>query len=156
MSNSLDSQQVTLAITKAPFVLNELKRKQRLVTNPAGDTVFRIQFDSHTFEFRVPTKEKPGNTITFGKTVAERLIEDSYVIVGPSIDGQVYPVLEVVREFDLSLGEKENPNTCSYCGANRKPFANARELADHIIEEHAIPDEDKSPKRKESVANAGA
>lgn len=151
--SSLDSQQVTLALTKIPFIIKELERKGRLVRNADGNQCFRIQFDSHTFEFVLPKPKDGvvGNSITVGKSVAECLIQDSCVIVGASIDGQVYPALESVREFDLSLGEKENPNTCSYC-KGRRAFESARELADHILEEHADPVDDKPSKSKEAIA----
>ena len=148
--SSLDSQQVTLALTKTKFIIDELRRKGRFARNRAGDEVFRIQFDSRTFEFLVPTKERPNVThITVGKSAADCLILDSCVICGPSIDGQVWPALEAVREFDVSLGERENPNTCSYCN---KPFEDARALADHIIDAHATPEPDDKTKRKEAVA----
>lgn len=127
MSN-LDSQQVTLQLTNIKYILAELRKKKRLIKDENGEDLFQIQFDSRTIDFR------PGRTVTVGKTIADCLIQDAFVIVGDAIDGPAEQVLEVVREFNLSEGEKPvTPTTCLFC---QEDLLTPRALAEHLIKTH--------------------
>lgn len=156
----LDSQQTSLTLTDVPYVLDELRRKRRLVKDERGDEIFKIQFDSRTFEFFPKSnKFKKKNTITVGKTVGDCLVADAFVIVGPPIDGEVTPVLEIVKEFNLAEGESSvTPTTCSFC---KREQGTAMDLARHLIAEHTPEGDDDArvtpshaPARKSKAAVA--
>lgn len=125
----LDSQQVSLRLTKVPYIRAELRKKRRIVRDADNEEVFQIQFNSQTFNF------KEDHIITVGKTVADCLISDAFVICGAPIDGPVEPVLEVVREFSLSEGETAAPpTTCLFCKEDQGTVA---DLIDHLRTEHS-------------------
>lgn len=127
----LDSEQVRLRLTSIPFILNELRKKRRLVMLNGVET-FQVQFDSRTFNF------VPGSTIVVGRSVADCLRSDARVIVGNPLDGPVEEILEVVGTFDLSRGESASPTQCPACHEEQ---GNTQKLVAHLLEFH-----DDSPK----------
>lgn len=105
---SIDSTQVKLQLTKNKDVLDAAKRRKAVYQDKDKCWVHRFQFDGQTFY------AKQGVPIIFSKQVAECIQRNSWIIVGPDIDGEFMPLLEKVAEW--KLGEREpdgrNPETC--------------------------------------------
>jgi hypothetical protein len=123
---NLDSEQVRLRLTKIPYILNELRKKRRLVVIN-GVEVFQVQFDSRTFTFA------PDAVITVGKSVADCLMADGRVIVGPPIDGPVEEVLEVIGTYNLDKGESSSPTQCPACHMEQ---GTTQKLIEHLMDVH--------------------
>jgi hypothetical protein len=138
----LDSEQVRLRLTKIDFILNELRKKNRLKLIKGVET-FQVQFDSRTFNFTHDA------TITVGKSVADALMHDGRVIVGPPIDGPVHDVLEVVGTFNLSKGESDSPTKCPSCHEEQ---GSVQGLVSHLLSKH---DDSPKPKSKSAKASGG-
>ena len=128
----IDTQQVRLRLTRDKEVLQDLRRKHRLVlidTPDGKQEAFLIQFDSHTFAFR------PGTVLTVGRRIADCLKSDSLVIVGAPLDGPALPVLEEVGSFDLARGETISQTECPVCRKEQNTIAL---LIEHLQKAHTL------------------
>lgn len=145
MSRSVETTQVKLAlvpenhqhelsddtIVKGVNVHNQMKANKVWQKDEAGPYV-PLMFSGHEFRFR------PGRPLQFDKTVAQCLLRDSHVIVGPK-DSQLtnpsVPYLYIVAQYEM--GADPEPNIPTICGVCNEDLRTLPRLARHYAKHKA-------------------
>jgi len=131
----VETSQVTLALVDDKFekeipeldkIITGKEIHKQLVTNRVwrndkDGKYVSLQFNAQEFQFR------PGQRMTFAKTVADALLRSSVIMVGPKEDMLTNPAvsyLNVVDSFDLGAERKgqNSPTICGLCGEDMKTF----------------------------------
>lgn len=126
---NLDLMQVKLRLTSDKTILNQLKQNKILHKDEQG-LFYSLQFDSQEFKFR------PGIEIPVAKTIADRLVVDSYIIIGDHLTGAQVPVLERAGSFKLGEETPEQKAKITACPICNKDQQTLPRLARHLMKAH--------------------
>lgn len=112
-------------IIKGVAVHNQMKTNKVWQKDAEGPYV-PLMFSGHEFRFR------PGKPLQFNKTVAQCLLRDSHVIVGPK-DSQLtnpsVPYLYIVAQYEM--GAEAEPVVPTVCGVCQEDLRTLPRLARH-------------------------
>lgn len=125
---SFSMEQVRVALTKDPVLLDMLKKRKQMKRDKDGE-YYPIAFNSAEIRIR------PNTPIVLDKDTASSLIRSSYVIVGEDLVGDMTPVIEALDGFNLGDMISERFK-CDFPMCD-EDFPTAKALAHHMARNHA-------------------